>query len=209
MAFASLALVSCQSNGVKVTVSNNSDSDCNSAIVELWADSVLSRLGSKYCYVTDSNGNEVASQHTHDGKIIFRTSIGKGSSEEYQLLPSDTLHTYPQLTAGRLYPERADDMAWENEMNGYRVYGPATQAKGERGFGYDLFSSIRPMTSFLKNYMVRRQIPPHGRKWIPYRKLTPNWLINSEIPSLIILTTAWGWIAMLSVRHWEPVLRQY
>lgn len=174
MAFASLALVSCQSNGVKVTVSNNSDSDCNSAIVELWADSVLSRLGSKYCYVTDSNGNEVASQHTHDGKIIFRTSIGKGSSEEYQLLPSDTLHTYPQLTAGRLYPERADDMAWENEMNGYRVYGPATQAKGERGFGYDLFFKHKTDDLILEKLYGPETDPATWQKVDSLQKIDPE-----------------------------------
>lgn len=40
---------------------------------------------------------------------------------------------------GRFYPERADDLAWENDLVGFRVYGPATQAKGERAFGYDLF----------------------------------------------------------------------
>lgn len=41
--------------------------------------------------------------------------------------------------AGRFYPERADDLAWENELVGFRAYGPGTQAKGERAFGYDLF----------------------------------------------------------------------
>ena len=40
---------------------------------------------------------------------------------------------------GRFYPERCDDLAWENELVGFRVYGPGTQAKGERAFGYDLF----------------------------------------------------------------------
>ncbi len=41
--------------------------------------------------------------------------------------------------AGRIYPERADDVAWENELVGFRVYGPGTQKKGERSFGYDIF----------------------------------------------------------------------
>lgn len=40
---------------------------------------------------------------------------------------------------GRLYPERCDDLAWENDLVGFRIYGPATQAKGERAYGYDLF----------------------------------------------------------------------
>lgn len=41
--------------------------------------------------------------------------------------------------SGRIYPERADDVAWENELVGFRVYGPGTQKKGERSFGYDIF----------------------------------------------------------------------
>ena len=44
-----------------------------------------------------------------------------------------------QTVSGRLYPERADDVAWENELVGFRIYGPATQKKGEKAFGYDIF----------------------------------------------------------------------
>ena len=40
----------------------------------------------------------------------------------------------------RYYSERLDDVAWENDLGGYRAYGPALQARGERGFGYDLFT---------------------------------------------------------------------
>ena len=31
-------------------------------------------------------------------------------------------------------------MAWENDLVGFRAYGPALQARGESGFGYDLFT---------------------------------------------------------------------
>lgn len=40
---------------------------------------------------------------------------------------------------GRVYPERNDDLSWENDLVAFRVYGPATQRNGERSFGYDLF----------------------------------------------------------------------
>lgn len=40
---------------------------------------------------------------------------------------------------GRFYPERADDLAWENDLVGFRIYGPATQKRGEKAYGYDLF----------------------------------------------------------------------
>lgn len=41
--------------------------------------------------------------------------------------------------SGRVYPERNDDLAWENGLVAFRAYGPATQRNGERAFGYDLF----------------------------------------------------------------------
>lgn len=47
--------------------------------------------------------------------------------------------TLARLVSGRIYPERADDIAFENELVGFRIYGPATQAKGEKAFGYDIF----------------------------------------------------------------------
>ncbi|MDE6340743.1 MAG: DUF4861 domain-containing protein [Muribaculaceae bacterium] len=41
--------------------------------------------------------------------------------------------------SGRVYPERCDDLSWENELVAFRVYGPETQRRGERSYGYDLF----------------------------------------------------------------------
>lgn len=41
--------------------------------------------------------------------------------------------------SGRVYPERNDDLSWENDLVAFRVYGPETQRRGERSFGYDLF----------------------------------------------------------------------
>ena len=43
------------------------------------------------------------------------------------------------LACGRQYPERVDDIAWENDLTAYRMYGPALQATGERAFGYDVW----------------------------------------------------------------------
>lgn len=40
---------------------------------------------------------------------------------------------------GRLYPERNDDLSWENRTVAFRVYGPKTQQNGEKSYGYDIF----------------------------------------------------------------------
>ena len=41
---------------------------------------------------------------------------------------------------GRYYPERLDDIAWENDRAAYRAYGPALQKSGEKAYGYDVFT---------------------------------------------------------------------
>lgn len=40
---------------------------------------------------------------------------------------------------GNFYPERDDDLAWENDLIGFRAYGPAKVSKGERVYGYDVW----------------------------------------------------------------------
>ncbi|MCM1490204.1 MAG: DUF4861 domain-containing protein [Muribaculum sp.] len=113
-------------------------SECN-RIVEIRADSVLDVIGSEYCYVTDEYGNELPSQITYDNHLIFQLPDSVSGRMSYFIHPADTVHSYEAAVAGRLYPERADDVAWENEIVGFRIYGPATQAKGEESYGYDIF----------------------------------------------------------------------
>lgn len=46
----------------------------------------------------------------------------------------------PVTVCGEIRADRKDDLIWENEFSGYRAFGPALQAKGERAFGYDIFT---------------------------------------------------------------------
>lgn len=41
--------------------------------------------------------------------------------------------------SGRVYPDPNEDLAWENDVVAFRAYGPKTQKRGERSFGYDIF----------------------------------------------------------------------
>ena len=124
---------------VEVTVENPATASPETAIVELPASDILGRLGSDCFVVTDSEGRELCSQLTHDSLIIFEAAVAPGAKATYYVAASDTMPTYAPVAVGRLYPERADDLAWENDLVGFRAYGPATQAKGERAFGYDIF----------------------------------------------------------------------
>lgn len=159
--FLPVALACSQGSDVKVTVANDADTD-GATTVELDGTAVLARLGSPCCYVVDAAGNEVPSQITHDSLLVFVAEVGAGNTAVYTVLPSDTSHVYDRRVCGRIYPERADDIAWENETGGYRIYGPATQRKGERAFGYDLFFKHATDTPVVERLY---EAQTSGRNW--------------------------------------------
>lgn len=138
---ASVAMfASAQNTGsITVSISNDLPAARNAETVELMADSVLSRLGSSYCIVKDARGTEIPSQITYDRKLVFPVSAPASATATYTILPSAQAPSYFSTVEGDLRPERADDISWENELVGFRVYGPATQRRGERAFGYDIF----------------------------------------------------------------------
>ena len=133
-----LLLTGCSGRIFTVTVSNPTDSDRPLEMVEICHQQIVDALGDGIFVVKDSDGNEISHQVTYDGKVIFQTELKANESATYSIVkgkPSD----YENLISGKQYPERADDFAWENDLVGFRAYGPALQASGEKGFGYDLF----------------------------------------------------------------------
>ncbi|MBR0524430.1 MAG: DUF4861 family protein, partial [Prevotella sp.] len=65
------------------------------------------------------------------------------------------------FVTGRQYPERVDDIAWENDRTAYRIYGPALQRSGERAFGTDVWVKNTPDLEVEKRYDV--ELSNHGR----------------------------------------------
>ena len=89
--------------------------------------------------VSEGTGEPIPSQVTYDGKLIFPASVDGKSSKVY-IIRTGIADSVPATSVGRKYPERLDDLAWENDKAGYRAYGPALQARGEKAFGYDIFT---------------------------------------------------------------------
>lgn len=135
----SFVLTGCNDKNIAVIITNEADFNRQDEIVELDANLITEITGGEYWYVSDCDGTEIPSQLTHDNKLIFRVTVPSHSEVGYNIITTDSLHSYPNLVYGREYPERSDDIAWENENGGFRIYGPATQQKGEKAFGYDLF----------------------------------------------------------------------
>lgn len=87
----------------------------------------------------DSEGKEKVFQITHDGKLLFTTQLGPKETATYTLRPGG--HSAWETTCyGRIFPERLDDLGWENDRAAYRAYGPALQATGEKAYGYDIWT---------------------------------------------------------------------
>ena len=59
-----------------------------------------------------------------------------------------------------MYPERVDDIAWENDRAAYRCYGPALQKSGERAFGNDVWLKNTPELVVEQRYFVEDTTKP-------------------------------------------------
>ena len=136
-----LILASC-CPAVTVIVTNGTDSDRLPEMVELCSEQISGALDLKdgeSFIIRNEAGEEQPYQITSDAKVIFQVEMKAGESGTYTITKGQPSE-YQTYACGRHYPERLDDFAWENDLVGFRAYGPALQAKGERGFGYDLFA---------------------------------------------------------------------
>lgn len=156
---------------VSVCVANNSDRERND-VVELSAEEVFSSLGlggGNQFVVYDGDRNEVPYQLTHDGKILVQAFLRPGSTVSLTI-EKGVPQVYRFSAWGRVYSSREDDLAWENDRNGWRAYGPAIQNKGQRIYGYDVFNKNVPQplletfyNSELTSYGLQDELRKAGR----------------------------------------------
>lgn len=114
-----LTLASCAGRPHTITVHNDSSVAADGEIVEVAvADMPLLCDGKEIKLMLGDE--EVPYQLTHDSLLIFPATAAAGDSAVYTIVegtpaPVDT------LVYGRLFPERKDDMAWENDRSAYRA----------------------------------------------------------------------------------------
>ena len=139
----------------EVTITVTNDEKCQrQEVVEVDADDVFQKLGlakdGKFI-VKNALGQEVGYQLTYDGKLLIDASVRPCGSAVFTVKPG-----IPQpmkvFVTGKQYPERVDDIAWENDRTAYRVYGPALQRSGERAFGVDVWLKNTPDLEVSKRY---------------------------------------------------------
>ena len=138
---------------ITVAVYNNEPAQ-RQEIVEIDAAKVYAQMGINKgtdIIVRNSLGQEVAYQLTYDGKLLIDAAVrpcGKASFTITTGKPQQ-MKTY---VAGRMYPERVDDIAWENDRTAYRLYGPALQRSGEKAYGIDVWVKNTPDLVVEKRY---------------------------------------------------------
>ena len=144
---AACSLCSCsQQQPVTVTVTNPLAIDRSGEMVEVSMAEISSKLqlpDTAQVIVLDENDLEVPYQVTYNDMLIFPTSVKASSTATYTIKPGNP-KPVDVISCGRVYPERVDDIAWENDRAAYRAYGPALQATGEKAYGYDVFTKRVP-----------------------------------------------------------------
>ena len=130
---------------VTVTVGNPSGTQ-RQEVVELDASSVFQRLGisgGRQFVVKNALGFEVPYQLTYDGKLLIEACVAPKGQTTHTITKGEP-SVFVNTCYGRMYPERVDDIAWENDRGAYRCYGPALQRSGEDAFGNDVWVKNTP-----------------------------------------------------------------
>ena len=147
---------------VVVTVTNDERVQ-RQEVVEVDVNKVYAKLGiksSEQFIVKNALNQEVGYQITHDGKLLLDAAVRPCGSATFTITKGTPRESKVFVT-GRQYPERVDDIAWENDRTAYRIYGPALQRSGERAFGTDVWVKNTPDLEVEKRYDV--ELSNHGR----------------------------------------------
>ena len=143
-----------------VNVSNPLQVDRHPELIELELSDVTAKLslreGEKF--VITSNGAEVPYQITYDGKVVFPATLGGGGSQDFVLRKGTPAEVVTKVR-GDHYPKRVDDICWENDLVGFRVYG----FKEDNPSGYDIFTKKNTDLPVIPE-MYRLALDPEQKK---------------------------------------------
>jgi len=144
-----------KTKAITVNISNVSD-EFRQQVVELDAGEVCARLGiqgGRQFIVRDPAGLELPYQLSYDEKVLIDAGVSPHSTLRLTI-EKGTPQVFRTVCYGRIYPERKDDYAWENDRGAYRVYGPALQRSGERSYGIDVWSKNTPELVVEQRYWI-------------------------------------------------------
>lgn len=185
---------------ISLIVKNTGDAQ-RQEVVEADLQTVCQQLGvgtDDPLTVRNAFGQEITCQKTYDGKLLLYVAVQPGSEAVFTVtkgMPS----SFDSYVMGKCYPERADDITWENDLGIYRVYGPALQRSGERSFGTDVWVKNTPELVVEDRY--RMHLWGVGQRDSLNVSVSPKRPTRSMWPPLSTTTMERVWTAMA----WEPV----
>ena len=155
-----LLLAGCCNCAYTIKVSNPTTSDRLTELVEMKADSIIAvlDLAEGETFVIKSEGNEVPYQITYEGNLIFPVTMKASQTQTFKFCKG-TPAEVPVKVCGKHYPHREDDICWESDLAGFRVYG----FKEDLASGYDLFTK-RNTDMPVIDEMYRKAFDPELRK---------------------------------------------
>lgn len=109
--------------------------------------------------IRDAFGIEQPWQRSLDGKLLLYVSVRPLGEATYTIEKGQPTRMKPYVF-GKYYPERADDISFENDRTGFRIYGPETQRRGEKAFGYDLW--VKHSSELLVDSLYRLEFSLHS-----------------------------------------------
>ena len=126
--------------------------------------------------VKNAFGQKVTYQKTYDGKLLLYAAVQPGSEAVFTITTRNPI-PMKSYVFGKVYPERADDITWENDLGIYRVYGSAASLSTAPNS-----TSLRAMTG------------PTASPWAcfrrrPFRTNCPS-IRRSALPWVTATTTA-------------------
>ncbi len=130
------AMMSCNTDSKKIMIENPTANN-RKEVVEC-------KLPFDNCnnlIISCEDGKSVDYQITKDGKLLIAADVAANSKLELTASLSESQQPeIKTITCGKQYPNRLDDLAWENDRAAFRTYGPALQKTGEKGFGFDFWA---------------------------------------------------------------------
>ena len=121
--------------------------------------------------ILDGENDEVPYQITHDGKVLVFCTVRPESSIALSMIKGQP-QDYELTCNGRIYPNRWDDLVWENDRCAWRFYGPgAHKNMKNNAYGFDTFVKNTPhpmqdqlyhneLTSYGVNERMKRDKSP-------------------------------------------------
>ncbi len=114
--------------------------DYEPTINKAWSALVALRRDDNIPGFVQSGNNQPA--YTQNTSIGFYGTGGflLAATEMARMKPSPAIAPAEPRALVRLVPERLDDIAWENDRIGFRIYGPRLEAREKTGSGIDVWA---------------------------------------------------------------------